>query len=132
MAQQRRVTATDFSIFGSVDANGTLQALDTQQAIENAFRMWMVSSQGEIIRNPRRGGFLIPWVTKPLTVENAQKIRVAILNGLEQDFVPYIQVTSLTVSPNYESRRWDIDLKGYCPDYKIEVSTTTSLKSAGV
>lgn len=131
MAQQRKVTATDFSVFGNVDANGTLLPLNTQDAIENAFRMWAVSSKGEIIRNPRRGGFLLPWITKPLSEENADEIRSAILDGLDQDFTPFIEITRVDVVPNYIERQWDIEVIGFCQEYKTEVSTSVSLAAAG-
>ena len=130
MAQERKITATDFSVFGTIDANGNLKALSTQEAIENAFRMWVVSKKGEVIRFPNRGGFLYPWLMKPMTEVNVNRFKISILNGLEQDFFPYIKVNTLEISPDYNSRVWNIHLVGFCPEYKTKVDSTVALSVA--
>lgn len=133
MAQERKITATDFSVFGTVDENGVLKELSTQEAIENAFRMWVVSKKGEVIRSPNRGGFLFPWLIKPMSEVNVGRFKISILNGLEQDFYPFLKVESLTIEPDYEARQWNIHLIGYAPEYKTKVDSTVALSvAAGV
>lgn len=123
--------ATDFSLFGDTDENGNLKTLDTVSSIENAFQMWLVSSEGEIPRSPSKGGYIAQWINKPMTPENTEEIRASILEGLEEDFTPYIQVQSLQVTPNYQDRYWEIHLIGVAPEYKTRVDSISRIRSAG-
>jgi hypothetical protein len=66
-----------------------------------------------------------------MTPENTEEIRASILEGLEEDFTPYIQVQSLQVKPNYQDRFWEIHLVGVVPDYKTRIDSTSRIRSAG-
>lgn len=125
----KRVTATDFSVFGETDNNGSLKLLQTPEAIENAFRAWLVSSRGEIIRRPDRGGYLKQQLSKPMNSDRLEVIRAAIMNGLEQDFIPYIEVESLILTPDYANRKLNIELRGISKEYKTKISTSATLRT---
>ena len=125
----KRVTATDFSVFGETDNNGSLKQLQTPEAVENAFRSWLVSSRGEIIRQPNRGGYLKQQISKPMTPDRLEVIRAAIMNGLEQDFVPYIEVESLILTPDYSNRKLNVELRGLSKEYKTRISTNVTLRT---
>lgn len=126
-----RTGATDFSVFGDTDINGNMQVLDTKKSVENAFRMWLVSSRGEIPRAPQKGGYLAQWLQKPMTPENTEEIRAAILEGIENDFTPAIKVEQLSVEPDYQSRVWNIHLIGLVPEYKTRLDSSVRVRSAG-
>lgn len=119
----------DFDAQGTKDSQGNLKILWNKDAIQNAFRMWLVSSKGEMIRRPSYGGVLRQWLIRPMSDENAQNIRTAILSGLNQNFYPFITPTTLTVEPRYEEHYWLITLIGYCKEYSTDINTTVNVKN---
>jgi hypothetical protein len=126
---QIQKTAYDIYLFGGIDQRGNIKEVYSKDAITNAFKLWITSKKGDILRQPSKGGYLYPWLTKPMSQENADKIKTVILLGLENDFQPYLIVNSLEVIPDYNKKAWKIVLEAYSPQYKSQVEISERIKS---
>lgn len=112
----------DYPIIKETKDNGELKTYKNSDALAQAIKIWLSSSNGEKIRT-RSGGVLVPFIGKLLNNENANSIKNAILFGLQNDFNPIIEVISIDVTPNVEKRRWEIEIIGYNPTLAIGVNT---------
>lgn len=118
----------DFSATGETDYNGQLRILKDNEALENALRMWIASFRGEIIRQPDKGGYIVQWLTKPMSEDTRTSIKEAIEDGLFEDFQPPVQIRQLNIIPDYENQNWKIELKGYCPALRETFSLSEKLR----
>lgn len=112
----------DYPMIKETNSNGELKTYKNVEALNQAIQIWLSSSKGEKIRT-RSGGILVPYIGKLLTQENANDMRNTILFGLQNDFNPPITVVHLTVTPNVEKRRWEIEIIGYNATLQIGVNT---------
>lgn len=119
----------DFSSTANINNKGSLELLEDIDAVENAFRLWISSFQGDFINQPNKGGYITQWLLKPLSDNNAESIRYAIQDGIEEDFTPAIVLTSVEVTPVYENNYYNIVVKGYIPSLKEKVSWSNKLKT---
>lgn len=119
----------DSDLIGSTDVNGKVKELWNKDALDNAIKLWIISSNGELYRNPRKGGYVVPYLSKPMSDDNRDMITFQIKRGLEEDFVPYFIVSTVDVKPNYENKRWDIYIEGYSPNYKEFTQLNISIKN---
>ncbi len=126
MAQQ---TVYDHSLFGGVDSKGIIKQLWGADALKNSILMWLASFQGEILRNPLLGGYLMTLLTKPMTQVKADEIKAEITRGLIEEFTPRLENINIKVTPNYESRYWHIILNGWAPDVKQSVTADERIKN---
>lgn len=112
----------DYPIIKETKGNGELKTYRNSDALAQAIKIWLSSSNGEKIRT-RSGGILIPYIGKLLNMENANDMKNAIVFGLQNDFNPPIEVVNISVIPNVEKRRWEIEIIGYNPTLAIGVNT---------
>jgi len=119
----------DSDLIGSINVNGKVKELWNKDALDNAIKLWIISSNGELYRNPRKGGYVVPYLSKPMSDDNRDMITFQIKRGLEEDFVPYFIVSTVDVKPNYENKRWDIYIEGYSPNYKEFTQLNISIKN---
>ena len=122
-------TAYDTSIFGGTDSNGAIVEVWGKDAISNAILMWLTSAQGDVLRNPTRGGVLLPHLTKPMTESRADTLTSVIYAGIKNDFEPFLVINSLLVTPLYDKRKWLIELEVYSPEYKVTTNISTEIKN---
>lgn len=105
----------DVTITGEVNSTGGLREVTGPEAVETALKVWLTSGPYEFINAPSKGGPLAPYISKPLSDDNAKEIRRAISAGIYQEFQPEISVQSIEVTPLYSERAWHIAISGYCP-----------------
>lgn len=113
----------DFPIAREVTSQGEMKTYTNSDALSNAIKIWLVSAKGEKIR-ATSGGYLLPYIGKPLDDDYARRIASRIVQGLREDFSPPIVVMDIKVIPDTYNRRWLIGIKGYNADLDIGVNTT--------
>ena len=119
----------DYSLFGEVDSNGKIKQVWGTDALTNSVLMWLGSQRGEIIRNPLKGGKLIPFITKPMNQINLKKLKNDLLSGLQNEFDPPLSNIELILEPNYEKRYWNIRISAWCPTLKSNVNVNEKIKN---
>lgn len=119
----------DISLYGKRTSGGAIEEFYNKKAFENSIIMWMTSMRGDYIRNPLRGGYLIPLLSYPMSPETANEIAEAILVGLKIDYDKNIVITSLNIIPDYDSQTWIINLTAYSPEIKDLIEIETYLRS---
>lgn len=102
----------DIDYRGETNSNGDIKTYIDEEALNQAFKLWIAESKGERLRT-NSGGYLLRHLQKPMNEERARTIERAIKVGLSQDFSPYISVIELTVTPLYKEKKWDIQLIAY-------------------
>lgn len=121
----------DVSIFGELTQDGSLVEYTGVEALQNALTMWITSFRRELLRKPAKGGYIMNWIMKPMSEQNAQNIKDAIVDGLEEDFTPRIIVRKIDVIPVYSQDYWDISIEIYSPDLQENFTTNVQLNSLG-
>ena len=119
----------DYSINGGTDTSGALKELYGKKAFENAILVWLTSMEGDTIREVGRGGYIYPYLMKPLSFETAEEMADTIRDGLVEDFQSAIEIIGVAVNPNPNTRAWEVQITGYSPEYKENVEVSTSLRS---
>jgi len=119
----------DLDIFGRTNRNGELRTLSNVEAVKNALMLWIVSIRGEILRRPRKGGYVTQWLLKPVSPDRAQSIRDAILQGLQDDFPLTVRVRSLDVEPLYGRSAYRVELIAYIPVLKERIEVDVNVNS---
>jgi hypothetical protein len=118
----------DYDISGRVGVAGDILQVWEKEALVNSLKMWIMSRKGDIIREPNRGGYLIQWLTRPMSEENAENVEMAIRDGIDQDFDPYLKILFLKVTPNYINRYWDIYMEVESPQLNVQTALSARIK----
>jgi len=119
----------DYDYKGRIDTKGNLKQVWGKDCLTQSLKLWIASLEGEAIRNPNRGGFLLEWLLRPIQETSIEDIKMTIKDGLYQDFRPYLRIMNLTVEPDYEKRHWYIELKVYSPDLKVQTTVSERVKA---
>mgnify|MGYP001451872664 CR=1 FL=1 len=126
----KRLLYKDFPLSKKLTNGGDLDTIENSDALAQAFKIWISSARGEKVRSIS-GGYLIPFLGKGVTPDNAERIRKQIITGLENDFVPAITVQDLQVIPNQEKSSWLIILTGYNETLNIGLNTYVNIRDRG-
>lgn len=119
----------DLDYQGNIDAQGQLKYVWGKEALSQSIKLWIASLKGEVIRSPNRGGYIASWIGKPMKSVDVDDIEMTIQDGLYRDFRPYIQIQSLTITPNYEKRHWHIEMVVYSTDLRVQVTIDEKIKA---
>lgn len=119
----------DFNLFGGLSNTGDPLVVSGKEAFINALNIWLLSKQGDFIRQPLKGGFLYNWLCKPLSDYNATRIYTSLKLGLTYDFSPRFVLQDLTVIPDYTNKRWKITMSGFSPDLQEYIDFSQDYKS---
>ncbi len=119
----------DSSLSGGVDANGQIQQLWGPDALNNSITMWLLSFEGDIIRVPKRGGYITPWLFKPMNTKNIDKISMAVRNGITQDFIPTLTLLAMSITPNFDKRYWEVFLQVFAKSLQIGTTVSVNLRN---
>lgn len=131
ISPSRDIHYIDFPLIKETTNNSDLKVYKDSDAIANAFKIWLTGKVGEKVRSTS-GGYLIPFLGKPLTDETANKIRTRIIDGLQKDFAPAITVQDLQVIPDVNRNRWLITLTGYNTAYNLGINTFLVVNNRGI
>lgn len=119
----------DYDILGTQNIGDTTIELWNKDALNNAIKIWMTLFQGEIVRQPTVGGYLTTWIVKPMTEDNTDEIRESLIFGLENGFNPALKVQEISVKPDFQNRKWIIDVTVFSPDLKIQSELNLEIKN---
>lgn len=109
----------DHDYTGRINSNGEINQLWGERALQQSIKMWIASYEGDVIRNPIRGGYVTQWFLKPMQQVDDDDVIMSIRDGFEQDFTPYLELKRIEVRPNYEERYWEIYMEVYSSDLKV-------------
>ena len=115
-------------LYKQVTSGGQLVTYTDSDAITVAFQIWLTSGKGELLRS-NSGGYLLPYLMKPLTNSTAQEIKRSIQAGLEDDFTPTLTIQTLEVIPDVKNSRWVIWLVAYNTALNLGVNATSIINS---
>lgn len=116
----------DYPFYKKTNSLGKLIDLSNSDALSQAIKIWMVSKRNEKIRS-KGGGILYPYLGKQMDESQIENIKFAITDGLKNDFKPSMKVVSLSVIPDYEKERWNIELTAVNLDLTIGVNTKVTV-----
>jgi hypothetical protein len=119
----------DVDYRGRMNDNGGLRYLWGEDALNQAIKLWIASFQGEIVRQPGRGGYITYWILQPMNDDNAERVQMSIQDGFYQDFTPYLEIQTLKVAPNYEQRYWHIYMEVYSNTLKLSTTVDEKIKA---
>ena len=117
----------DYSIFGS-NEDENIREVYEREAFTNSLRMWIASYEGDYIGGSTRGGYVMEAISRPMTETDTELVYGIIYEGLTKDFRPAIQVQNLEVKPDWEKRRWVIELDYFVPELNFSSTIQESLK----
>jgi hypothetical protein len=86
----------------------TAFSIDGTDAIRNKVMLWLVSSNGDYVREPEKGGPLVNLIGRALNEQNAIAIKQMMTSFFEDTFNIDLNLVGLTVTPNAEKRRWEL------------------------
>jgi len=119
----------DHDYQGFVDGQGKISQLWGEEALNQSIKLWLVSSQGDIVRGPKRGGYINYWLMKPMAVDNIDRIKMAIKDGIYQDFTPSLAIELLQIEADFENRQWHIYMEVYSPTLKTKATIDEIIKA---
>jgi hypothetical protein len=119
----------DHDMEGNIDPDGSIRQYWEKDALTQSLKMWIASYKGECLRSPNRGGYISRWLLKPMNDSTIDLIKMAIRDGIAQDFDPPLEILELTVEPNYTNRYWRIYLKVDCKYLKLQVEVDERIRA---
>jgi hypothetical protein len=126
----KNLTIYDTYLFGGTNNNGEIKQLWGNEALTNAIKLWLSLYQGEILRDPLKGGYLINLLSKPMSESQSVKIKKDIERGLINEFSPVLKNIKVSVTPNYDKRFWSITIEAFSTDIKDSIDITVQVKNA--
>lgn len=119
----------DHDYQGTVDEKGVVTQLWGEEALKQSIKLWIASFQGDIVREPNRSGYITRWFMKPMNEDNIDRIKLAIKDGIYQDFEPQLIIDLLQIEPLYEDRQWHIYMEVYSPSLKTKAIIDEKIKA---
>ena len=114
----------DIDVYGNETQSGQPIEYFDEEAIKNALILYLTSSKGDYIRNPKAGGVLKTLLFKQMNDQKAQTIAFTIQNAIKNEFTPGISLVDLQVTPNYADRLWEIYIE-YKSEFTKKIQTLT-------
>ncbi len=119
----------DYDYKGSIDNNGGITQFWGEDALKQSIKLWLASFQGDVVRNPKRSGYITYWLMKPMSIENIDRIKMAIKDGIYQDFEPNLIIDLLQIEADFENRQWHIYMEVYSPTLKTKATIDERIKA---
>lgn len=119
----------DHDYQGFVDGQGKILQLWGEEALKQSIKLWLASFQGDIVRNPKRSGYITYWLMKPMSVDNIDRIKMAIKDGIYQDFTPSLIIDLLQIEADFENRHWHIYMEVYSPTLKTKAIVDEKIRA---
>ena len=119
----------DVDLDGSIELDGSLKYLWEEDALVQSIKLWIASRKGDILRKPNSGGTVFPFLTKPLTEDSIDYLKMAIRDGISEDFVPELLITNLQVKPSSQNPQVvEIYMSVYCPALDTQASVDAKIR----
>jgi len=99
----------DIDIYSRRDNSGKPLVVRGDKALSNAIIFYLTSRRGDYLRNPGDSGVLVTLDFKNLNA-SMQNMEVEMQMDLNQRFATVANVIRVTISPNYEKRRWEVEV----------------------
>src|SRR6056297_2155823 len=96
----------DYDYRGGFDNKGFIKTLYDKEVVENALKLWIASARGDIVRLGGYGGYILNALFKPMNEETVSDLRFDIELGLVNNFVPFVVLKELIVTPDYEQKEY--------------------------
>jgi len=98
--------------FSLMDAHNAISdfSLTGLDASKNRVMLWLISSPGDFVREPWKGGPLEALLGTPLTQERASIIQKSIQLAFSEFFEGDLSLAYVTVTPDTNLRRWIVTL----------------------
>ena len=119
----------DHDYLGTIQEDGAIKQVWGEEALNQSLKHWLASFKADLVRSPNRGGYLTPLLAKPMNTLSSDSLKMAIRDGLYQDYQPFLAIEKLEVEPNYEGKYWYIYLEVYSVDLKTHVVVEEKIKA---
>lgn len=120
----------DIDIYGREEKQSYPVEYIDNDAIRNAFEMWLYSKPGDFIRNPGAGGPLNGITFKQMNTDTIQKFIFRLQKNVINFFVPAITLVDINFTPDYVNRILEIEISFRITSsgsvQKVKVYTNTS------
>jgi len=100
----------DIDIWGAEEGSGQAIEYFASEAVKNALQLWLGMKKGEYLMNPSGGGALDNMVFKTMSPQVMLQLKFQLMNALNKDFSPALQVNSIDFIPDVNNRLLEIDL----------------------
>lgn len=107
---QYLINGTDLNLEGSTLSNQEPFVLDGTAALQNKVILWLLSTNGDYIREPEKSGPLYAVLGRPLNEDTAEDIQTSIRLGFENMFSVEFSLIDVRVVPDPQARRWVIGI----------------------
>ncbi len=109
---QLLIDGRDFSYKGASLADGTVASfsLSGTAAVKNKVMLWLVSSYGDYVREPDKGGPLENLLGKTLTTANKERIERSLTVAFTDFFLGDLELAGIDVSIDATNKMWKIRL----------------------
>lgn len=96
--------------FSLGNATGMVFSLKGTEAVKNKVMLWLVSSYGDYVREPEKGGPLENLLGKTLSDTNKEMIERSLSIAFTDFFQGDLTLAGATVTPDVTNKRWKIRL----------------------
>lgn len=118
----------DYDYKGKLDNNNNIKYYENEDAVENAFLLWLQTEKGEILNELELGGSVSPYLFKQMNDTNKLKILFQFRAEIDNFFFPSIQIKRLDVESDKEKRHWIIKIRYFIKEFKKEKITKIPLE----
>lgn len=118
----------DYPYYKITNANGELKNYYNEQALANAFTIWLTSATNENLRKGG-GGILYRHLGKAMTEERGRSIRSDIVSGAEKEFTPQLTFVTLDVIADLPKKKWRIFVEAFNAEFNIGFSSAIVIDS---
>lgn len=118
----KAIRFSDYPYYKRLNINGELMTYTNEEALSNAFSIWLTSAQYENLRS-LAGGVLYKHIGKIMNQDRANQIKDDIIISAEAEFRPILTFRTLNVIPNYDKAIWKIYIEAFNEQYNIGFSS---------
>lgn len=124
----KAIRFADYPYYKRLNANGELMIYTNEEALSNAFSIWLTSAQFENLRS-LTGGVLYKHIGKVMNQDRANQIKNDIILGAESEFKPKLTFVTLDVVPDYDKNLWKVSISAFNVEYNIGFSSAIVLNN---
>lgn len=127
----KNIKVYDYPFYKKLNGNGSISDLENSDALTQAVKVWLVSKTNEKVRS-RSGGIIYPYLGKLMDEEQKNKMRMAIVQGLQYDFNPPLVPVQVEVNADYEKERWEVSIVAFNSELALGVNTKVTILNTNI